>query len=72
MVQPGDLELRSIRAWAAILGVRRQALRAAIERGELPAYRISQRTVLIRRSALDTWLENHRIDGLPRETHEGA
>ena len=50
----------ALREAAVILGIHWKVLRRAIDRGELPAFKICSR-IRIRRTDLDVWLESCRV-----------
>ena len=47
---------------AAYLGMSEPGLRTLIQRGLVPVYRPTERTVRLRRADLDAWLEAGRVD----------
>ncbi len=54
-------DLLSLRQAARSLGIADRALRQAVRSGEVPAYRIGERTLRVKRSDLDDWLKSRRV-----------
>ncbi len=54
-------ELVTVRQAARRLGVAERVLRHAVRSGDLPAYRLGQRTVRLKPTDLDDWIQNRRV-----------
>jgi excisionase family DNA binding protein len=55
------MELMTVRQAARKLGVAERVLRQAVRSGELPAFRLAQRTVRVKPADLDDWIQNRRV-----------
>ena len=54
-------ELMSLRQAARKIGVADRVLRQAVRSGDLPAFRLGQRTVRVKPADLDDWIQNRRV-----------
>jgi DNA (cytosine-5)-methyltransferase 1 len=54
-------ELLSLRQAARRLGVAERVLRHAVRSGDLPAFRLGQRTLRVKPTDLDDWIQNRRV-----------
>ncbi len=54
-------ELVTVRQAARRLGVAERVLRQAVRSGDLPAFRLGQRTVRLKPTDLDDWIQNRRV-----------
>ena len=54
-------ELVTVRQAARRLGVGERVVRQAVRSGELPAFRLVQRTVRVKPADLDDWIKNRRV-----------
>ncbi len=54
-------ELVTVRQAARRLGVAERVLRQAVRSGDLPAFRLGQRTVRLKPPDLDDWIQNRRV-----------
>ena len=57
-----DIQLLSLRAAARELGVAERTIRQAVEVGDLPAFRLGERTMRVERPALLHWVRGKRIE----------
>jgi excisionase family DNA binding protein len=61
------MELMTVRQAARKLGVAERVLRQAVRSGELPAFKLAQRTVRLKTADLDDWIQNRRVQTWPAE-----
>ncbi len=54
-------ELLSLRQAARRLGIAERVLRQAVRSGELPAFRLGQRTLRVKPTDLDGWIQDRRV-----------
>ncbi len=54
-------ELVTVRQAARTLGIAERVLRQAVRSGDLPAFRLGQRTVRVKPADLDDWIKNRRV-----------
>lgn len=52
-------------AAAAFIGVKPGTLRSMVSRRQVPHIRLSKRVVVFEESALQTWLDAHRVEVTP-------
>ncbi len=55
------MEMISLRQAARKIGVADRVLRQAVRSGDLPAFKLSQRTVRVKPADLDDWIKNRRV-----------
>ena len=55
------MEMISLRQAARKIGVTDRVLRQAVRSGDLPAFRLGQRTVRVKPTDLDDWIQNRRV-----------
>ena len=55
------MEMISLRQAARKIGVAERVLRQAVRSGDLPAFRLGQRTVRVKPADLDDWIQNRRV-----------
>jgi excisionase family DNA binding protein len=60
MPQPNEQEYLTVGEVASVLGVTEKTVRRLIDRGELIAYKISERKTYVRREDLDAYIESGR------------
>ncbi len=63
------MELMSLRQAARKLGVAERVLRLAVRSGDLPAFRLGQRTLRVKPTDLDDWIQNRRVRPWSAEHH---
>ena len=56
------MELISIRQAARLLRLAERALRQAVRSGELPAYKLGERTIRVDMADLQQWVQGKRVD----------
>ena len=54
-------ELMTLRQAARKLGVAERVLRSAVRSGDLPAFRLGQRTLRVKPADLDDWIQDRRV-----------
>ena len=54
-------ELLSLRQAARRLGIAERVLRQAVRSGDLPAFKLGQRTLRVKPTDLDTWIQGLRV-----------
>ena len=54
-------ELLSLRQAARKIGVADRVLRQAVRSGDLPAFRLGQRTMRVKPADLEDWIQNRRV-----------
>ena len=55
------MEMISIRQAARNIGVAERVLRQAVRSGDLPAFKLGQRTVRVKPADLDDWIKNRQV-----------
>ena len=55
------MEMISLRQAARKIGVAERVLRQAVRSGDLPAFRLGERTVRVKPVDLDDWIQNRRV-----------
>jgi excisionase family DNA binding protein len=54
-------EMLSLRQAARKIGVAERVLSQAVRSGELPAFKLGQRTLRVKPADLDTWIQDRRV-----------
>ena len=62
-------ELLSLRQAARKIGVADRVIRQAVRSGELPAFKLGQRTLRVKPTDLDTWIQDRRVRPWSEDPH---
>jgi len=55
------MEMISLRQAARKIGVADRVLRQAVRSGDLPAFKLGQRTLRVKPADVDDWIKNQRV-----------
>lgn len=55
------MEMISLRQAARRIGVAERVLRQAVRSGDLPAFKLGQRTIRVKPTDLDSWIQNQQV-----------
>jgi excisionase family DNA binding protein len=61
------MEMISLRQAARKIGVADRMLRQAVRSGDLPAFKLGQRTMRVKPADLDDWIKNRRVRPLSKK-----